>query len=190
MDCNPPGSSVHGILQARILEWVAMPSSRVSFWPKDWTHNLLRLLHWQAGSLPLAPRGTIAMWNGDSFLSHSTPVSLDLEEAVNVLAFHCNFQTILFPASLKLPSPGFELMSSDSLSTMLSCSVVSDSATPWTVAHQAPLSTGFSRQESRVGWHALLQGIFPTQGSNPGLQHCRQILYQLSHKGSPTFPWL
>ena len=31
---------------------------------------------------------------------------------------------------------------------------------------------------------SLLQGIFPTQGSNPGLPHCRQILYQLSHKGS------
>ena len=35
-------------------------------------------------------------------------------------------------------------------------------ATPRTVAHQAPLSTEFSRQESRVGYHALLQGIFPT----------------------------
>ena len=31
--------------------------------------------------------------------------------------------------------------------------------------------------------HFLLQGIFPTQGSNPGLLHCRQILYQLSYKG-------
>ena len=33
-----------------------------------------------------------------------------------------------------------------------------------------------------VGCHALLQGIFPTQGSNPGLPHCRQILYHLSHQ--------
>ena len=32
---------------------------------------------------------------------------------------------------------------------------------------------------------SLLQGIFPTQGQNPGLLHCRQILYQLSHQGSP-----
>ena len=32
---------------------------------------------------------------------------------------------------------------------------------------------------------SLLQGIFSTQGLNPGLPHCRQILYQLSHKGSP-----
>ena len=37
MDCSPPGSSVHGILQARILEWVAMPSSRGSFQPRDQT---------------------------------------------------------------------------------------------------------------------------------------------------------
>ena len=37
-DCSPPGSSVHGILQTRILEWVAMLSSRRSSWPRDWTH--------------------------------------------------------------------------------------------------------------------------------------------------------
>ena len=38
MDYSPPGSSVHGIFQARILEWVNMPSSTGSSWPKDWTH--------------------------------------------------------------------------------------------------------------------------------------------------------
>ena len=38
MDCSPPGSSVHGILQARILEWVAMASSKGSCWPRDRTH--------------------------------------------------------------------------------------------------------------------------------------------------------
>ena len=64
-------------------------------------------------------------------------------------------------------------------------SVVSDSATPWTVAHQAPLSRGFSGQNTGVGCHALLQGIFPTQESKPGLLHCRRILYQLSYQGSP-----
>ena len=37
MDCSPPDSSVHGILQARILEWVAIPFSRGSSWPRDWT---------------------------------------------------------------------------------------------------------------------------------------------------------
>ena len=37
MDCNPPGSSVHGILQARTLQWVAMSSSRESSQPRDQT---------------------------------------------------------------------------------------------------------------------------------------------------------
>ena len=101
-----------------------------------------------------------------------------------------------------------------------SCSVVSDSAAPWTVQ-----SVGFSRPESWRGWPfpspgdlpnpgmeprlptlqegsspaeppgktkntgvgslSLLQLIFPTQESNWGLPHCRQILYQLSYQGSP-----
>ena len=49
-------------------------------------------------------------------------------------------------------------------------------------------------KNTRVGSHSLLQGIFPTQGSNPGLLHCRQILYHLSRQQSPkiflneTFP--
>ena len=95
-------------------------------------------------------------------------------------------------------------------------------ATPQTVALQAPLSIGFSRQElvglpfpspgdlpnsaiqlsssastalagrflitgkhAGVNNHPLLQGIFLTQGENPGLLYCRQILYHLSHQGSP-----
>ena len=40
-------------------------------------------------------------------------------------------------------------------------------------------------QNTGVGSLSLLQGIFPTQGSNPGLPHCRWILHQLSHRGSP-----
>jgi len=44
-------------------------------------------------------------------------------------------------------------------------------------------------QNTGVGSLSLLQGTFPTQGSNPGLPHCRWILYQLSHKGSPDLRW-
>ena len=53
-DCSPPGSSAYVILQARILEWVAMSSSRGS----SWLRVQIRVscpLHWQSGSLPLAP---------------------------------------------------------------------------------------------------------------------------------------
>ena len=55
VDQSPPGSSVQGILQARILEWVTVPSSRASSRTRDPTHGLLGLLHWQAGSLPSPP---------------------------------------------------------------------------------------------------------------------------------------
>ena len=60
-------------------------------------------------------------------------------------------------------------------------------ATPWTVALQAAIPVEFPKQEY---WSGLPfpspRGIFPIQGSNPGLLHWRQILYQLSHKGSLT----
>ena len=45
MDCSSPVSPVHGILQAKILQWVAIPSSRAFFRPKDWTHVSYHLLH-------------------------------------------------------------------------------------------------------------------------------------------------
>ena len=61
-----------------------------------------------------------------------------------------------------------------------SCSVVSDSLRPQGL-YSPWNSLG---QNTGVGSLSLLQGIFPTQGLNPGLPHCRQILYQLSHKGS------
>ena len=56
VDRSLPGSHAQGVLQARILEWVAMPSSRGSSWPREGsTPHLLCLLHWQGSSLPLAP---------------------------------------------------------------------------------------------------------------------------------------
>ena len=55
MDCSLPGSSVHGILQARILKWIAMPSSRGSSWLRAWTQvfcigrqNLCHWVTWEA----------------------------------------------------------------------------------------------------------------------------------------------
>ena len=65
-----------------------------------------------------------------------------------------------------------------------SCSTLCDSMT---VAHQDPLSMGFfSGKNTGVGCHFFLQGIFPTQGSNSGLLHCRWILYLLSQQRSPA----
>ena len=64
------------------------------------------------------------------------------------------------------------------------CSVVSDSLRP----HELYSSCNSPGQNTGVGSLSLLQGIFPTQGSNPGLPHCRRILYQLSYEGSPVWP--
>ena len=59
------------------------------------------------------------------------------------------------------------------------------------VAFQAPLSMGFSGQEHWSGLPFPSPGIFPTQGLNLDLLHCRQILYHLSHQGSPrTLEWV
>ena len=57
MDCSLPGSSVLGIFQARILEWVAISYSRLIFLTQGSDLSLLCFLHWQADSLPLAPLG-------------------------------------------------------------------------------------------------------------------------------------
>ena len=61
------------------------------------------------------------------------------------------------------------------------CSVVSDSLQP----HELYSPWNSPGQNTGVGSWSRLQGIFPIQGSNPGLPHCRWILYQLSHQGSP-----
>ena len=71
-------------------------------------------------------------------------------------------------------SPSYYISESESPS------VVSDSLR----AHGLYSPWNSPGQNTGVGSHSLLQGIFSTQGSNPGLPHCRQILYQLSHQGS------
>ena len=90
--------------------------------------------------------------------SHSTPTMAELQQAKNV--WHL---------------------------CMLGCfGYIQLFGTLWTIAYQASLSVGFSRLEYWSGLPVPSPGIFPTQESNPGLLHCRKILYQLSHKGSPS----
>ena len=67
-----------------------------------------------------------------------------------------------------------------------SCSVISDSLQPHGLQPARLLCPWDSPgQDTGVGSHSLFQGIFPTQGSKPGLLHFRQIIYQLSYQGSP-----
>ena len=68
----------------------------------------------------------------------------------------------------------------------VSCSVVPDSLRPHGLQSTRFLCPwDFPGKDTGAGCHFLLQGIFPTQGSNPGLLHCRHVLYRLSYKGSP-----
>ena len=78
-----------------------------------------------------------------------------------------------------LPNMGMYLVP---LSECESHLVMSDSLQP----HGLYSPCNSPGQNTEVGSLSLLQGIFPTQGSNPGFLHCRRILYQLSHKGSPN----
>ena len=144
MDCSPPGSSVHGISQARILQWVAFPS------PGDLPNPGIKPTSaaLQADSLPAEQGGSLIL-----------PYSRYSSRNVLWKAFE--------PVKL------------------LSC--VQLFAIPWTIAYQTPPSMEFSRQEYWSGLHFLLQGIFLTQGLNPGLLHCRQTLYHLSYQGSPKW---
>ena len=124
---RPPWTTVHGILQARIQEWVAFPFSRGSSQPRDRTQ---------------------------------------------VFCIAGRFFTTSTPWEDRNPSK------SESLSVMPGPLRPHGLYSPWNSPDQ---NTG-------VGSLSLLQGIFPTQGSNRGLLHCRWILYQLSYQGKPSGP--
>ena len=82
----------------------------------------------------------------------------------------------------KIKQPWF-LLSRITRAFVLSSSVVLDSL--WPHGLYSPWNS--PGQNTGVGSHSLLQGFFPSQGSNPGLLHCREILYHLSHQGH--CPW-
>ena len=88
MDCSPPSSSVHGILQARVLEWVAIPFSLPDPGIEPTSLPGLHLLRWQAGSLALVPPGkppltSVITPNNPLLLSsHLQTCKVDAQETV------------------------------------------------------------------------------------------------------------
>ena len=127
-DCSPPGSSVHRILQARILEWVAIYFPRGSSQRRDRTCI------------------TSIFCIGGRFFTTEPP-----EKPIHTYIVHI----------FRKRERGFTHMC-----ILSRFSHVQLFATPWTVAHQAPLSMGFSRKEYWSGLPCPLQRIFLTQGSN------------------------
>ena len=133
MDCSLPGSSVHRILQKRIPEWVAKPSSRELSQPRDRTCV--------------------------SYVS-------------------CICRQVVYLGS----QWGSQIVKSVLCLITQSCLTLCepmDCSLPGSSVHGDSLG-----ENTRVGCHALLQGIFPIQGLNPGLPHCRRILYHLNHQES------
>ena len=146
-----------GILQARILEWIAMPSSRGSFQPRDWT-QVSRL---QADSLPSEPPGKPKNTGVDSLslLQGNFPT-----QELNQDHLHCR----QLPYQLSyLGSPYCLLKESESHSVM------SDSLQPHGLYIYSPWNS--LGQNTRVGSLSLLQQISPTQELNWDLLHWRQI---------------
>ena len=100
MNCSPPGFFVHGILQARILEWVVMPSSRRSSQPRD-RSSVSSFLSWQEGSLPLTLPGKTKV-NRCLVLKHSRilPHNFQFHLAYffyfELLYCYCYFQCCIF----------------------------------------------------------------------------------------------
>ena len=150
MDCSPPGSSsVHEIFQARILERVVISYYKGSSQPRDQTHISwieLRSPTLQANSLPSEPPGNPNQWS-----------------CVLIVQSHL---TLCHPVDCSWPGSSLHGIFLARILESNSHSVMPDSVTPWTAAHQVPLSMGFSRQEY---WNGLL---FPTTGDhlNPGIK--------------------
>ena len=173
MDCSPLGSSVHGVLQARIVEWVDMPSSKGSSQPRDWTlvscteGGLYHLSH--QGSLPeiiSAPRCF-------KFLNNSLEQGYCLEWEIRQGDLHVFFLTVNSTTQFFL-FVYFFLSSMEVRKVLVaqSCPTLCDP-----IAHQAPLPMELSRQEYWSGLPFPSPCIFP----NLSRPHCRQFLYHLSH---------
>ena len=189
MDCNLPGSSVHGILQARTLKWVAISFSKQFSWPRDWTR--------------------VSCTAGRFFTNWARREAHIINTVINSMAWvnkfnqlKCSFEIdILLPQSFKMKS--FLLKEVNQLdqhgckyyremfswysmqlkeSESVSHSVVSNSLQP----HWLYSPWNSPGQNTGMSSLSLLQGSSqprdPTQGSNPGLLHCRQILHQLSQE--------
>ena len=109
MDCSPPGSSVRGILQARILEWVAILFSRGSSRPRDQTCISLCFLHWQVDSLLLVPPGKP---RGSTFLKiffktcilHLTKCNMKVKQESEKVGLKLNIQKTKIMASSPITS--------------------------------------------------------------------------------------
>ena len=140
------------------------------YWP-----DISEPLHWsQKGHLPHLSISLPHHWQCFFKIANKTESILVYKEKKK----HC----CVMGFYLWLPTA--EVLYHLKCSCVLSCSVVANSLRLQEL-QSANVHRDSPGKNTGVGCHALLQGIFPTQGLNPGLLHCRWILYQLSYQGSP-----
>ena len=117
---------------------------------------------------------------------HSLLQGIFLTQGSNLRPLHC--RQFLYHLSHQ-GSPNSFLVDFKNLTDYSVCLVIQSCSTLWDPIDCSPPGSSVhgdsSGKKTGVGCHALLKGIFPTQGSNPGLPHCKGILYYLSHEGSP-----
>ena len=161
---TPPGSSAHGILQARVLEWVASHSLLQGISLTKWSKpHFLHLLHWQADSLPLAPPGK--PYN-HPVLSHS------------VMSDSVTLWTVACQAPLSMGILQARILEWVAMPSSKGSSQPKDQTRSPTFQAGSLLSEPPGKPtNTAVGSLYLLQGIFLTQELNQGLLHCRRILY-------------
>ena len=160
--------TVHGILQARILKWVAFPFSRGSSQPKDWTRSPTL----QTSSLPAEPQGKpkntgVGSLSSPAAAAVSYWLCSTLCDPIDGSLPGSSIPGILQARTLELVAISFSNAWSEKWKW--SRSVVSDSATPWTIAYQAPPSMRFSRQEYWSGL-PLPPPSSPADLPNPGIE--------------------
>ena len=112
------------------------------------------------------------------FKSHKVPTSY-LEAFLLLTCFWDHLYSSLKCEAETFRKKSLNFFIDQKLEWSESCSVMSDSLWPHWLSWNSP------GQNTGVGSLSHFQGIFPTQGSNPGVPNYRQILYQLSHKGNP-----
>ena len=156
MHCSPPDSSVHEILQARTLEWVAIPFSRRSSQPIDLTQ--------------------VSHIVGRFFTVWATREAQSRSVMFNSLQLH------------RLHNPWNSLGQNTGVGGLFLLEGIfpTQGSNPGLPHCRGSHSWATGKPKNNgVGSLSLLQWIFLTQESNWGLPHCRQILYQLSYQGSP-----
>ena len=184
MDCSLPGSSIHGILQVRILEWVAVPFSRDL--PDSGMEPMFpEAPALQVDSLLLSHKGSVLKINlyliADFFFVYI--ISVDVVFCSTLVSYffflitHFSFQDLLANTSLL-----------NSL-WMFFAVLLDICGSNFFVNQNSEIQKTLRKNLRGLGVdsHSLLQGSFPPQRLNLGLLHCRQILYPLSHQGSPIW---